>query len=471
MPETLNPQIVNDQQSRLNRTAVAHLAMPRTIDEIRGALRLAERRRLPVAVCGGRHAMGGQQFASGGVLLDLSRLNAVHDLDTQRGLVTAEAGIHWPALMQQLDMRQPGDPALWVIRQKQTGVDRVSLGGSLAANAHGRGLTLPPLVGDVEAFTLMDAAGDLHRCSRTENPERFALAIGGYGGFGLILDVTLRLVRRRTVQRRVQSIAVAELIDLARQQLEAGALYGDCQYATHLQDPPDQHPGVFACYHPVDGEPDPEDPDLSLSSDQWTDLIRLARQDKAKAFELYRQHYLQTDGRRYASDRHQLSPVFDGYLAATRADDHQPAGTEMITEVYVDPERLMDLLAACRRDFVEHGVDMTYGTIRLIEPDTETFLPWATRRWACIVVNLHVRREPADLERVRGHFRRILDRTIQHGGSFYLTYHRWARRDHLDAAYPQLPEWLKLKRRHDPAERFASDWYRHLASLYPEVGA
>ena len=241
MESPLNPATVNDQQSKLNRTEVAHLATPQTLDEVRGALRLARRRNLPVAVCGGRHAMGGQQFSTGGVLLDLSALDAVHDLDPQRGLVTVEAGIFWPALMEELDRRQPDADRPWCIRQKQTGVDRVSLGGSLAANAHGRGLTLPPLVEDVEAFTLMDAAGHLHHCSRTENAERFALAIGGYGCFGLILDVTLRLVRRQTVQRRVQPIAVADPIPLAEQQLDAGALYGDCQYATHLQDPADQH--------------------------------------------------------------------------------------------------------------------------------------------------------------------------------------------------------------------------------------
>ena len=452
------------------------------MEDVREGLRVAARRGLPVAVCGGRHAMGGQQFASGGVLLDMSGFKAVLDLDTARGRVTAEAGVTWPDLMRELEALQlpkakPG--AGWGIRQKQTGVDEVSLGGSLACNAHGRGLRMPPLVEDVEAFTLMDAAGDVVGCSRTENAELFALAIGGYGCFGVVLTVTLRLARRQTVRRKVVAIPVVDLIDHARRELDAGALYGDCQYATHLEDPAGEHPGIFSCYHPDDGEPDPADPGLALSAEQWEGLIRLARTDKPRAFDLYRQHYLKTDGRRYASDRHQLSPVFAGYLAATRQDAADASGdasgggpplaTEMITEVYCDPDRLMELLTACRADFVEHGVDMTYGTIRLIEPDRETFLPWARRRSACIVVTLHVRHEPATVERVKGHFRRILDRVIERDGSFYLTYHRWAQRQHLDAAYPQMAEFIALKRRCDPAERFASDWWRHLVSLYPEA--
>ncbi|BAM04160.1 FAD-binding oxidoreductase [Phycisphaera mikurensis] len=440
----LEPAVVNDQQSRLNRTRVAGVLRPRSIEEIRDALRLAERRSLVVAICGGGHAMGGQQFATDGLLLDLSGFAEVLGLDAAAGLVRVQAGIRWPALMQKLDALQVGNPRPWCIRQKQTGVDQVSLGGSVAANAHGRGLDLPPLVEDVESLTLMDARGDLHRCSRAENPDLFALAVGGYGCFGPVVEVELRLARRRTVQRRVAAIAVPDLVGLARERLAEGAVYGDCQYATHLSGPADEHPGILSVYHPVEGEPDADDPTLNLSADRWTELIRLARRDKARAFEFYREHYLRTDGRRYASDRHQLSPVFDGYLAAVETDGQRPRGTEMITEVYVEPERLMDLLAACRADFARHGVDMTYGTIRLIEPDAITFLPWATRRWACVVVNLHVRHDAAGIDAVRGHFRRILDRTVEHGGSFYLTYHRWAEREHLDAAYPQMPEWLAL---------------------------
>ena len=469
----LEPADVNDRQSRLNPTRVAHVVQVQSVEDLREGLRLAARRGLPVAVCGGRHSMGGQQFATDGVLLDMSGFNTALDLDTHQGRVTAGTGILWPELMRELEARQNGGVGrdAWGIRQKQTGVDEVSLGGSLSCNAHGRGLRMPPLVEDIEAFTLMNAAGDVVTCSRTENPELFALAIGGYGCFGVVLTVTLRLARRQTVRRNVRAIAVVELIDHARRELDAGAIYGDCQYATHLEDPAGEHPGIFSCYHPDDGEPDPADPGLALSAEQWEGLIRLARTDKPRAFDLYRQHYLKTDGRRYASDRHQLSPVFAGYLAATRAPDGDaaPIATEMITEVYCDPDRLMDLLTACRADFVEHGVDMTYGTIRLIEPDGETFLPWARRRSACIVVNLHVKHDPAEVDRVKGHFRRILDRVIERDGSFYLTYHRWAERRHLDAAYPQMPEFIAMKRRHDPAERFASDWYRHLVSLYPEA--
>ena len=43
-----------------------------------------------------------------------------------------------------------------------------------------------------------------------------------------------------------------------------------------------------------------------------------------------------------------------------------------------------------RRDFLRHRVDFIYGTVRLIEPDTETYMAWARERFACVIFNLHV---------------------------------------------------------------------------------
>jgi FAD/FMN-containing dehydrogenase len=45
-----------------------------------------------MSVCGGRHAMGGQQFGSGTALIDMTSLDRVLDVDAERGLVTVETG-------------------------------------------------------------------------------------------------------------------------------------------------------------------------------------------------------------------------------------------------------------------------------------------------------------------------------------------------------------------------------------------
>ena len=143
---------VNDTHSGLNRTSVARILEPQTTEDVaRVVLRSrSEGRRL--AVAGGRHAMGGQQFLSGGTLLDMRRLNRVRSLDLDRGLLEVEAGILWPDVIRAYLARPDGRHCRWGIRQKQTGADRLTIGGAVAANIHGRGLTAPPFIGDLESL-------------------------------------------------------------------------------------------------------------------------------------------------------------------------------------------------------------------------------------------------------------------------------------------------------------------------------
>src|SRR5215204_7527715 len=185
--------VVNDVHSRLNPTRVARVVDVRSAEDARAAILAAGTENLPVCVAGGRHAMGGQQFASGAVLLDTQSYGGVRQFDSERGLVEVESGIQWPELITWLVEHQFGAERQWGIHQKQTGADRLSIGGAVAANVHGRGLRMKPFVNDIESFVLVDGRGNARTCSRSENSELFRLAVGGYGLFGALSTVKLRL--------------------------------------------------------------------------------------------------------------------------------------------------------------------------------------------------------------------------------------------------------------------------------------
>jgi FAD/FMN-containing dehydrogenase len=459
--------VVNDLHSGLNPTVVSRVAAVRSVAEIQAAVRQAATEGRAVSVCGGRHAMGGQQFGTGSVLVDTTGFDRVLGLDRARGLVEVEAGIQWPALHDWLERAQEGDPRPWTFRQKQTGADRLSIGGALSANIHGRGLDLPPFVSEVERFTLVGAAGRLHRCSRTENRELFRLAIGGYGLLGVIATVTLRLVPRRKLRRVVEIIDVEQLIGGFEQRIAACFLYGDFQFAIDPAQATFLRRGVFACYEPVpDATPIPADQRV-LTAKDWHRLVLLAHTDKTAAFEHYARHYLATSGQIYWSDTHQLSVYLDDYhQGLDPALGHR--GSEVITELYVPRGRLADLMAEAAADFRANGVEPIYGTVRLIRKDDETFLPWAREDYACVIFNLHVRHDALGEAHAAKAFRRLIDMAASRGGSFYLTYHRHATRAQIEACYPRFREFLRLKRAYDPAEQFQSDWYRHYRARFAE---
>jgi hypothetical protein len=265
----------------------------------------------------------------------------------------------------------------------------------------------------------------------------------------------------------VEVIDVEEVTAGFERRIADGFLYGDFQYAIDATSPDFLRKGVFSCYRPVAPDtPDPQGQEV-LSAEAWGELLQLAHIDKSEAFRRYSAHYLSTSGQIYRSDAHQMSYYPEGYHQTL--DDRLGAeyrASEMITEIYVPRDSLVAYFDTVRGDFRRSRVDVIYGTVRQIERDTETSLPWAREAFACVIFNLHVEHTRQGCRRAAEAFRHLIDLGIQYGGSYYLTYHRHATRRQVERCYPQFPEFLRLKRKYDPGELFQSDWYRHYRQMF-----
>ena len=461
--------LVNDIHSRLNETKVDRIVQPHSVQAIQEIVLQAKKEKRAISIAGGRHAMGGQQFGAGTILIDTRKLDRILSFDKRKGILEVQAGMRWPELMKYLEKNQAGQWPQWAIRQKQTGADQLTIGGALAANVHGRGLKFKPFIDDVESFTLVNAEGQALTCSRNENPELFRLAIGGYGLFGVIADVKLRLVPRQKVERVVKILAVKDLSSSIQQRISEGFLYGDLQFEIDPLSPDFLTRGVFSCYRPVSGNSNIPKGQLELARKDWMDFFYWAHKAKKQAFENYVAYYLSTNTQVYYSDTHQLSEYFDDYhreLDERLADSEK--GTEMISEIYVPRQYLAKFMQNVAKDFREHDVNLIYGTIRFIEKDDESFLAWAREPYAAIIFNLHTAHTPEALQKTAEDFRRLIARGLEYGGSYYLTYHHWATREQVLSAYPQFIEFLKLKKKQDPEERFQSEWYRFYKKMFAD---
>jgi FAD/FMN-containing dehydrogenase len=398
-------------------------------------------------------------------------LNRVLEFDAERGLTTVEGGIQWPALLDYLARAQEARNDQWGIYQKQTGADRLSIGGALACNAHGRGLTLKPIIQQVERFDIVGPDAEVRTCSREEHPELFRLAIGGYGLFGIITSVQLRLRRRVKVRRVVELGETSGIIDCFEQRIREGFLYGDYQFTTDSSQDSFLRRGVFSCYQPVaDDVPLTRNP-TRFSPEDWARLTYYSHRHKRRAFQVYSSRYLKTSGQIYWADSQLSAAYVDNYHAALdRALGARVKATEMITELYVPRPELAGFMEDAADALRRRKANMIYGTVRLIERDDESVLAWARERYACVIFNLHVEHTPTGIAGAADAFRDLIDVAIAHGGSYYdLTYHRWARQDQVEACHPRMREFLELKRRHDPHEVFQSTWYRHYRQMFTGV--
>lgn len=132
--------------------------------------------------------MGGHTITAGGFVLDLLHLkNWTFDPHTET--VRTEPGVLWSDLI--VGLNEYG----YSPRTMQS-YSTFSVGGSLAVNAHG--ITTDFCMAEaVVQFTLIKWDGQEVEAARdaatSEARELFSLALGGYGMFGVISSVTLKV--------------------------------------------------------------------------------------------------------------------------------------------------------------------------------------------------------------------------------------------------------------------------------------
>ncbi len=459
--DRLRPELVNDVHSQLNPTMVAGVLHPGSEEELAAVVNTAARRGTSVAVCGGRHAAGGQQFLSDHVLLDLAELRTDPRFDPERGRITLRAGAAWPEVFAEIHRANAAHGTSWAIHQKQGGGDHLTLGGAVAANIHNRCLDSAPFIGDIESLRVVGADGRARTISRDRHRELFLLTVGGYGLFGIATEVTLRLVPRRKLRLRALRARAGAVLATHDELRRRGAAYGDWQFAVDPASDDFADDGIITSYAPVaDSEPVTRG---AFDPAALIDLAVLAHTQPSRAFEDFAASWRRCDGWVDWSDSWQMSDYVPDY--------HRPVdqrlgsavkGSETLAEFYVAPSRLEAFLRQSAAALRRSGARPVYGVVRFIRRDGETFLNWAREDQACVIYNLHVDHTPEGIAAVEAQFRAVAQAAVDLGGRFYLTYGRFATREQLLAGYPQLPEFLHRKRRHDPREIFQSDWYRWL---------
>ncbi len=200
---------------------------PTTEEGVAEALRDASARGLTIAHRGAGFSYGDLAVNEGGAVLELTRLTGIVAFDEASGVVTARAGTTIEALWREALPRGWWPPVV-------PGTMKVTLGGAVAANVHGKNHWSAGSIADhVRALTVMGPDGriaTLHASEARPSDVRVGPpgdggvhgAIGALGLTGSILDVTLALHRVHSGLLEVEGVAVGTLAQ-SLEALEAGA--------------------------------------------------------------------------------------------------------------------------------------------------------------------------------------------------------------------------------------------------------
>jgi FAD/FMN-containing dehydrogenase len=154
---------------------------------------------------GAGRAYGDAALNADSRVVDLQRLNRMLDFDAETGILHAEAGVTLDEIIR-VFLPRGFFPAV------VPGTRYVTLGGSLAADIHGKSHHRESsLATQVLWFDLMLASGEVRRCSREENGDLFWATVGGMGLTGVILEIAMRLRRVESAYIKGEIIRVANV--------------------------------------------------------------------------------------------------------------------------------------------------------------------------------------------------------------------------------------------------------------------
>lgn len=448
-----------DDASRLNRTAVAEVVLvphdpDLAIRQLASLLEKAKRDGLKVSIGGARHSMGGHTLYPGGIHLDMSGFDRM-SFDPGKRLMTVGSGATWDEILPFLDKNG------FSVEVMQSN-NSFSVGGSISVNCHGWQQNHAPIASTVESFRLLKADGTVVRCARTENEELFSLVLGGYGLFGVILDVEMNVVPNRRYRREQLLLNTFDYPGVFDEKVE-GSSEVQMAYGRLSVSPNNflEEAILNVLYDdPAKGGKIPNLREPGMRKLRRSIFRNSVGSDFGKKF-------------RWSAEKNLESAITKKYVTRNQLlnegvetfENRSTRSTDILHEYFVPRDRFCEFIEMVRRIVPYHEGNLLNVTVRDIYPDEDTFLKYADCRMFAFVMLFNQPFGPTHEAKMESLTREMIDAALDCGGRYYLPYRLHATPHQFQKAYPMAPQFFELKKKYDPDEIFQNQFYKRYGSI------
>jgi FAD/FMN-containing dehydrogenase len=447
-PARAQRRLVLTDASRLNVVPVFSHWVARSepeadfIARLRSELKEAASQKRPVSVGAARHSMGGQSLPRNGAAMTFNIDRC--ELDRANSSYRVHAGTRWFQVIKQLD------PAGFSPAVMQSNSD-FGVASTFSVNAHGWPTPYGPFGSTVRSLRMMLADGSIVTCSRSENAELFGLAMGGYGLFGVILDLEVSMVENRLMRPTrtlmpptdfaARFIAAANdpavRMIYGRLNVDRAAFFTQAQLVTYRPDPTPS-----SGLRPVARSPST----MAVAREIYRGQIGSEARKRARWFAETVAGPSAWSG---IATRNNLmfGPVSD-------LEGRERDRTDILHEYFVAPDRFNDFVKGCRDIIPKAKAEFLNVTLRHVLKDETSVLAYAkTDRIAAVMSfsqEMTIQGETDMLRLTEA----MIDMVGALGGSFYLPYRLHARPDQVAGIYPNTDRFIAAKRNYDPGLLF-----------------
>jgi FAD/FMN-containing dehydrogenase len=457
---------INDA-SCLNRTPVYGIVRVREEDDVRTALRFAREHGLWVSVTGVRHSMGGQAFAPGAVVLDMTGFNRLR-LDAEARTLTAQSGATWHDIQELLHPR-------FAVKAMQS-TDIFTVGGSIAVNAHGMDHAAGSVGRTLRAMRVMLADGSVVRASRAEHAELFRLVLGGYGLFGVILDAELEVTDNVVYRSERRLLDYREFPGVFARELQpdpaVGLMYGHLSTARRSL----LREMLLYSYRRTDAAGATIPPLAELGGIKLRRLVFNLAKLGALPMEAkwWAEKYLEPRLESCPVSRAQAQAQGEACLVPRNQPMHDSVRylkngltgeTDILHEYFVPRDRFVPFVDGLRDVVRASQATLLNASVRIVHAE-DAVLTYAPADMFAIVLYVNQTVDAPGHARMHRLTGELIDLAARHGGTFFLPYQLHYTAEQLARAYPRIGDFFAAKRRWDPHGLFTNTFHdRYAAAL------
>ncbi|MDT5017962.1 MAG: L-gulono,4-lactone dehydrogenase [Mycobacterium sp.] len=191
--------------AREQRCAPVSFERPSDEAAVSACVRQAAGRGATVRAVGSGHSFT-DVACTDGVMLDMSGMQRVLDVDQSTGRVTVEGGI-------KLHQLGPILAEHGLALANQGDIDRQSITGAISTATHGTGARLPNLSAQIVGMRLVTAAGEVRELNEGTDREALLAARVSMGALGVITAATIQAVPLYTLHRHDETMRLPETLD------------------------------------------------------------------------------------------------------------------------------------------------------------------------------------------------------------------------------------------------------------------
>ncbi|WP_299514367.1 FAD-binding oxidoreductase [uncultured Rummeliibacillus sp.] len=404
-----------------------------------------------ISIAGLQHSQGGHTYYKDGIVIDMRTINKVMEVNKQEKTVRVEAGASWEDVQKAV---QPYGLALKVTQSQSI----FTIGGSLSVNAHGRDIRFGPMADMVKEITLLTPKGDIKTIRK--NDALMGYVLGGYGLFGVILDVTLDLTDNELYTIHTNKMKTSEYESYFKD-VQSNAEIA-MHYARVSVAPSSFLDEMYAIDYYKTGKYDQK---TKLKEESFVHLTKYSL-DMGRQGGFLEDLFWNTQNLYMKQiENSQITRNNVMRSESTFMEFTKPGKVEVLQEFFVPVgeygEYMKDLKQFLPANDADDDFKIHNITIRYAAKDKTTSLNYAKEDMLGLVILIQHGLQEENIQNAKKIIQKWTDITLAHGGTYYLPYYPYQTKKQFKESYTNWKDFKDQKLKLDPNEVFINNFYQN----------